>query len=168
MNLLDYWKKDSIYADNRFCYEAIYPRASFSIIDAWTLIVKDLDKYLGVQSGIESRNVSCMKLVKMNSEQIPIAFSQRFSTDEIILADKNRQAVINGRNLDDFIRQLNSMKPDLPAIINETGYNGEVGVAFNGEDFKDLNSIKATLQKNGLNLIAGTAKMNVLVLKRVR
>lgn len=164
---LDYWKKDSVYADNMFCYEAIYPRANYSVTEAWTQAIKDVDNYLDVQSGIEIREVVCLNLVKMNQDEIPIAFSRKLSTVEIEGLSNEQFWMHN--EIDYFVSNLQSKAItsfDLPVIINQTGYNGQIGVLFNEEDFKNLKSIKATLRKNGLDLVAGKSKMNVLVLKR--
>lgn len=166
LNKSNYQQRDSIIASDTFCYEAIFPRFNLSEIDAWRQVILDLDNLFCQKSRVQNKEVNCLKLIVKEDEKNAVAFRPKLSLDEIYSASNNRKLVYKFDSIDQFLNQLNlslSVSHDLPIIINETGYNGEIEIVFNEDDFKDLNNAISTLQKCGLDLIHGKAKIDVLV-----
>lgn len=166
LNRSNYRQRDSIIANDTFCYEAILPRSNMSETDAWREVIRDLDKFSGQQSRIQKREVNCLKLIVKDREKNAAAFRPKLSLDEIYSADSNKKLVYKYGSIDQFLNQLNfslSVSHDIPIIINETEYNGEIEIVFVEEDFKDMSKVISTLQKFGLDLIKGKAEIDVLI-----
>jgi len=151
---------DSFKKKYLFTYELILP-PSFSLPEAYKIMLQDLQTAFRINSGIEKRRVKCLSLVRTSSD------------DKIKSTIKNNQPYQFNHNNDSvsfknislslFIRYFN-MHFDMPLIVDNTDYTGNVSLEMEMKD-QTLPTLREALRKYDLDLVETEREIEMIVLK---
>jgi thiol-disulfide isomerase/thioredoxin len=150
--------------DNMYCYSLTVLSAKNDPAYFRTLMRQDLHRYFGFVSTVEKMEAPVWELIITDQQKAnklkSISRQRRFLYD--VLAQQNG---IRFRNwpMHEFIEDVFYIGGIVDrAVINKTGieYNIDIDVKAY---MKDFNDVKNALNKNGLDLVAGTKLMNAII-----
>jgi thiol-disulfide isomerase/thioredoxin len=138
-----------------FCYELIYPKHAQN---ASSLILNDLNSWLGLHVVITEKEVTCLVLERKGD----IHLSSRDSLSRNNLnADGSQVKNIQGQYLGKLIDFLND-RQNYPPAFNETGYDGKVDMVL-GKDLSNLSALNRSLAQYGIAFREERRKINMMV-----
>lgn len=139
---------------NAYCYEAVLPLNSPAQIRAeW--IISDLNRYLGLQAGLEQRTKPCWVVKKLPAS----GYTDSTCAGKQVSNKKRRIGTI-----DELIKHLN-YEPQLPLLINETGTAIDVKEEPNMEALKNKQALEDFLSRYGLCLQEEPRQVEVFVIR---
>ncbi|PSL48210.1 uncharacterized protein (TIGR03435 family) [Chitinophaga niastensis] len=119
---------------------------------------RDLKNYFGFDANIETRMMPYWKLVATKEAKLKLKTKGQSLWPE---GRVDTGFVAKNFPMRTFLHQLSGL--DLP-VIDETGIEGNIDISMNCI-LTDFNEIRKGLRANGMDLIKGTKKMNVLVIR---
>jgi len=129
---------------NGICYESLNPDTGQIDEQIYLTIIKDLNRLLGLNVRWEKRNEQVMILKK---ESNPKAL-----------------APLSGKSISiaDLVYTLNQ-HPNYPCVIDETGYDGNVGLPIISNESLDTIGLRKMLKKYGLDFKYELRSINKLI-----
>lgn len=143
---------------NLYCYNLMVPQNKIDKKDLMRIMQNDLKNYFGYEAKIETKLMPCWRLVVNDKSKIHLAtgnetVNHRGRTDTGFVA-KNIP-------ISTLLLQISSL--DLP-VIDDTGIDKNIDINLN-TILTDVEEIKKGLRNNGLDLVKGSKKMKVLVIR---
>lgn len=145
---------------NLFSYGLFLP-ASFSLREAYQIMLNDLQSYFKIQVEIEKRKVNCLALVRISKED-KLKSSGRPLTVEY--AEDNLQITIINTPILNLVSYLNGSL-EIAYVIDETNYKKNVDVDIAVSNIRDLTGLKKALNKYGLDLVEKQYDLDMLIIK---
>lgn len=162
-NQYNYWATHYIY-----CYDLwVPPGQSYRIYD---IMKNDLKNYFNAYGKIEKRNVECLVLVRTTKKDL---LHSKGGKPEFIANKAPYNAEIYYRNWDfnDIVSTLRMILDNqqlATPFVNATGYEGKVDMIIpyqNGYTKFNLQELRSSLKKYGLDLKQEKRKIKVLVIR---
>jgi len=158
---------DIVTGNNLYCYSLIVPSAKASKEYMEELMQSDLKHYFGYKVSIERREMPYWKLIvidrgkagKLRSKGGPEFFTNH--------GKAYQGFTIKNYSMQWFIAAVTSwsgVTNDGSPLLDETGIKDNIDITAEWLR-NDLDSIRKSLQKNGLDLVKGTKNMKVLLIK---
>ncbi|RZF61470.1 TlpA family protein disulfide reductase [Sphingobacterium corticibacterium] len=163
---------------NKYSYESVLP-ITMSTESRRARLRNDMDSFLGMSAELKSVTVPCLVLKQIRNvtrrnldhddEKLFVVngwVPNRLKEQEKYVGNSPSGAQTYIRNLGfkeltTVIRKLSS--DPIPTIVDKTGYNGFYNVDFSKES-NSLADIRAALQKEGFDLVAGEVEQEMFVL----
>lgn len=161
----DNWKLNEFLQNHTFCYELILP-PYFDVSSAKEWMISDFDKYFGIKSYVEVRNVRCWAIVKIPKKQ-QLTSDKRTSVN----ADDDGQFVhLEGVTIDELISHIRyplRFSHQYYPIVNETNFFHKIDMDIPSSIY-DVNKLKLELNKKGFDIVEVKRDLEMLVLKSDR
>ena len=145
--------------NNLFCYEIILP-PSFSLIQAYGIMLQDIEHFFKLHATIEKRNVKCLALVRTSDKD---KLQTSGSTQKEELSEDFKYIHETNYPIQELINVFNNSF-SIPYVIDGTGYQKNVDLALLISDPKNLTSIRTSLKKYDLDLIEKEYSLDMLVI----
>ncbi|UZD21811.1 TlpA family protein disulfide reductase [Algoriphagus halophytocola] len=151
------WMKEGTHV---FGYELIVPPS----MDHYSLMREDLKRFLPhIQAVVEPRIKKVYALVQQEGRQFPKAASEKQAYKTLFNGVKMENYPLQG-----FVYHLNSLfmaNSSMP-VVNATGIDYPIDLELNAQ-LGSVESLRAALQQNGLDLIEREEEIPVLVLRKI-
>ncbi len=162
------WDENEFYKflrKNTFCYEVVMPR--FVPKDSVRGVMRqDLDRFLGLESKVADREVSCYVLNVQSPRKLKksVLTAPRSAKD---LSDLDHPKLkLTGVTINDVRRRIETFCMTPVIVQDESGYTGRIDITLplnaTADDFR------RTLEENGIEMRTVTRTMPMLVLKSLR
>ena len=148
-----------------FTYELTVP-ATCSLSRMHEIMCSDIDHQFGLYSRVEKRMIHCYALVRTDTVNTVFLAHGIKNTNGVEMQRPGRYALYNQplQLLTDALNEQYSGTPLHPVVLNETKYTLPVDLDLAVTDVQDLPAMKTALQPYGLDLIAVTRELSVLVI----
>lgn len=147
---------------NMYCYSLSVPKEKATFKFMQQVMQRDLQNYFPFEVKLEERMVPCWKLVATDAAKKKIAAKGG------TLVNNSTHAGIEVKNMDmkNFLFLIWKYHQD-ELFIDDTGIQGNIDLAADAI-MTDVESIRAALQKHGLNLVRAEWPMKVIVVRGVK
>lgn len=157
--------------EHSYFYQGRVPLSDSVRLFNW--VKTDFDRYFDIHSAIERQVVNCWTLVRTDSiDRLRTQGGKKnfgFHTDNIRRKELPPVRTLNNYPYSDFSSRIVSMVEKLTGqpCYDETGYAGNIDVAFQGEtlDRPSLSRLREELQAYGLDLVLVKKELDILVLR---
>lgn len=154
-----------------YFYQTVFPPMEKD--ELFERVKADYERYFPIRSTVEQRELDCWMLVRVD-EQDFLKTKGGEATNTFLKQDIRLPRLDSVRQFinlpfSSFLAIFRSYVENISGIpfIDQTGYEGNVDIVFTGEslDSPTIESFRRELNNYGLDLVNGTIKQPVLVLK---
>jgi thiol-disulfide isomerase/thioredoxin len=146
---------------NLYCYELVMKDTSEA--HAYHCMRQDLDRTFGITSNIENRKIDVLVLKRTSAkDKLRSKALNGSQSDSYFTGDKY---IIKYGWLGGILEYLVSSNKSPFHIMDETGYNNRVDMVMD-VDFQDLEKVRNSLKKYGLDLVKEERELEVIILKK--
>ncbi|SEL31015.1 redoxin domain-containing protein [Parapedobacter koreensis] len=159
--------------ENEYCYNLVLPDGA-NKTDVSKRMLQDLNEFFGMYQNItvavEKRNIMALAIVKSESYQDISTKGgegiRKFDMDRGVLTLKNQtlKPLISRMNVALDYRPKIGLEPYTYPIVDETGIKSNIDLTISA-DFGDVGSVKAALNKYGLDLVEKITPVEMIVFK---
>jgi thiol-disulfide isomerase/thioredoxin len=151
---------DDYLRNNVYCYELTLS-PSFSIYQAYRCMAKDLDRFFGCSSGIESKKVKLLKLIVSGNMDM-LKTKGGIATAKFV--EESKTLTLKNQPVSDLALMFNIYFP-LPLVIDKTAFTGKIDIELQVNNTSSVEEINKALSQKGLMLVAETESLPMLVLR---
>jgi hypothetical protein len=161
------FKADYAAGKNIYCYSLVVPPNEASEIFMMDIMRSDLQHYFKYEAFFENRLMPYWRLIKLRPQTDKV--EKKGNGPKVVENDDISwgKTVLRNEPMKDFlslIEYYSSVTDDGTPLVNETGIDGNVDADV--DFFKnDLPGLKASLNKNGFDLVKGNKVMKVLIIR---
>ncbi len=160
--LIHSWENDI--QQNAFSYELATRDTVYNFDELFEIMQQDLNRYFGaygITGHVEKRNKKVMALIEIGGPtgyQSKGGKPEHYATPDFLKISNERIAF--------FLSQLQPyLQKDVPPIVNETGYNGNITIEINYAK-NTISSINESLAKYGLKLQEKEEPLDMIVITK--
>ncbi|GHN02268.1 hypothetical protein WSM22_37570 [Cytophagales bacterium WSM2-2] len=146
---------------NIYCYDLIAPPGKKKKLEMQRMMQRDLQNYFGYKVTVEKRLMPYWKLVASEGAGEKLRAKGKH---ERLSGDGHTNVVFKGEPMSSLVSILWGKNQLAPPIIDETGISHTIDLSLEAY-LDDLNDVKKSLQKNGLDLVKGQKEMKVIVIR---
>lgn len=155
---LQYIDSSSFSTCNLFNYELIVPQGKADSIPL--LMLKELNRYSSYTGSVERRLIKCFVLIKTGTSEV---YKTKGGPARNTIGGDTGPFVLSNLPVRSLVSRLDS-DPSLPLpVIDKTGVTCNIDLTLSGN--KSLPSLRAELQRYGLDLIEQQEQLNMFVIK---
>lgn len=121
----------------------------------------DLDKYFGVKSSFEKREIDVLVLRKTGTSDAFVSKDTKGFREQYALGD---EFVIKNIPMFNVLSRFNRSVIFPFQVLNETGYNGQITINYY-RDVSDMEKVRKSFQESGLDLVLEKREMDVIVIR---
>lgn len=152
------WKRQ-----NAISYEASFP-LTMPILARNEQMRKDLNRYLGLNGRIELRRLECLVLIRTD-RTIHLEYKGAHKENSLTGgAQQSGSRRLSGFSLEYLVRSLDEEQFGYPLVLDETHFTQNVDLRFEIEDLGDLEGLRKSLKKYGLDLVKKMTEIEVLLI----
>lgn len=148
---------------DRYSYSLCVPKEKADMKYVMQIMQTDLRNYFGYEGKVEEREMPCLLLTVTDKRKFE---KMKSSYNDTIALEAGADNIIALNRPVDLIANVlkGSTQAGVLKIFNETGYSGNLNLRINALT-TDLDEIKKVINKQGLDIVYGKRKMNVLVIR---
>jgi hypothetical protein len=149
------------YSKNIYSYSLIMPASACTEQSMKKALQRDLETYFGFESGIETRNFPCWKLLARKGVKEKLSTRGKASYYKQLAFNAGFTA--GNFPMQELINWIKSNQQE-KIIIDETGITGNIDISLDciPSDFDDLQN---ALRENGLDLVRSEIPMRVVLIR---